>query len=362
MRLSGEVKGLALLVELEGVRHPGLAVGHAGLHPFTGVGPGGSLFALGRLHGLTTLASLDELPFSAPVDARWCVHRDEEGDIAVFGPGGLVLAYDLHLELPPGWQEAAAATGSLLLLVSHVLPPADDMVGVLMEETRQGTVCSGRVRFGPPDLEAAGPPTVTYVLDALSVLAELALHVRDRVLPLEAAKLRARELEAVRRSLEAEHGLSAEAMLDQLTADGLGSRCAPAEMEYLHWRLVTEVAEACGAEAVWRAAALRTVETAAPVVADRRDRAVFEEADAVATRLVEKLEGSVDPAGSEGLPAVLLAAARLRLAVSGRRTGAATSTPGRGGPCGPPSAPWTCTAHCAGHGPATTGRWSSTPG
>ncbi|MFH9265903.1 CHAT domain-containing protein [Streptomyces sp. NPDC017546] len=315
MRRSGEVTGWAFLAEVDGARHAGLAVGQAGLSPFTGAGPGGSLFTRAYARGLAVLTSLDGLPFADAVDARWCVHRDTAGVFAVFGPGGLELAYDLGLDLPPGWLETAAGAGSLVLVVSHVLPAAGDMVGVLTDETRRGMVCAGRVRFGPPGRAAAGPPTVTYVLDPVSVLLELALHVGDRVLSLDAAKLRARGMERTRRGLERQleeaHGLTAEAMLNALTAEASRSLDAPADILHHYWRLVAEVAEECGAESTWRQAALRTVESAAPVLAQRCDRSVFEEADTVAGRLVAELEGS------PGLTAALLAAARLRLAVRG---------------------------------------------
>ncbi|MGC5530146.1 CHAT domain-containing protein [Streptomyces sp. SR-10] len=319
MRRSGEVTGWAFLAEVGGVRHAGLAVGQAGLGPFTGAGAGGSLSTLAQVRGLATLPSLDALPFSEPVDARWCVHRDAEGVVAVFGPGGLELAYDLDLDLPPGWLETVTRTRSLVLVVSHVLPASDDMAAVLTYETQRGMVCAGRVRFGPPGPEAAGPPTVTYVLDPVSVLVELVLHVRDQVLSLDAAKLRARELERARRSLEEAHGLSAGAMLELLVADAVRSRRGAADLSYLYWRLVAEVAEECGADAVWREAALRTVESAAPVLAERCERPVFEDADELSGRLIERLEDSPDgsPDGSPDLAAALLAAARLRLAVRG---------------------------------------------
>ncbi|MFJ6610424.1 CHAT domain-containing protein [Streptomyces sp. NPDC091289] len=311
MRRSGEITGWAFLAEADGVRHAGLAVGQAGLGPFTGAGAGGSLATLAQVRGLPTLTSLDALPFGGPVDARWCVHRDAEGIVSVFGPGGLELAYDLDLDLPPGWLESVAGTGSLVLVVSHVLPSSDDMAAVLTYETQQGMVCAGRVRFGPPGDEAAGPPTFTYVLDPVSVLLELVLHVRDRVLSLDVAKRRARELERVRRSLEEAHELSAGALLDLLVAEGARSRGGAADLLYLYWRLVAEVAEECGAEPVWRDAALRTVESAAPVLAERCERPVFEDADELAGRLIERLEGA------PGLAAALLAAARLRLAARG---------------------------------------------
>lgn len=311
MRLSGEITGWAFLAEVDGARHAGLAVGQAGLSPFTGAGAGGSLFTRAHARGLAVLTSLNELPFTDLVDARWCVHRDAEGVVAVFGPGGLELAYDLDLDLPPGWLETAAGTGSVALVVSHVLPAAGDMVGVLTDEARRGMVCAGRVRFGPPGHEAAGPPTVTYVLAPVSVLLELALHVRDRVLSLDAAKLRARGLERARRGLEDMHGLSAGAMLDLLTADAALGSAGGAELHFLYWRLVAEVAEECGTQATWREAALRTVGSAAPVLAERCERSVFEEADELAGRLMER------PVGSPGMAAALLAAARLRLAVRG---------------------------------------------
>ncbi|WP_097982382.1 CHAT domain-containing protein [Streptomyces sp. f150] len=323
MRLSEDVTGWAFLAEVDGARHAGLAVGQAGLGPFTGAGPGGSLFTRAYARGLAALASLDELPFAEPVDARWSVRREAEGVVSVLGPGGLELAYDLALDLPAGWLETASGAGSLVLVVSHVLPVGDDMAAVLTEEARQGMVCAGRVRFGGPGRpgEPVGPgeslglgesdPAVTFVLDPVSVLLELVLHVRDQVLSLDAAKQRARELERVRRSLGEAHGLSAGALLELLVADVTRSRGEAADLLYLYWRLVAEVAEECGAEAVWREAALRTVESAAPVLAERCERPVFEDADALSGRLIER------PAGSAGLAAALLAAARLRLAVRG---------------------------------------------
>ncbi|MGW0641613.1 CHAT domain-containing protein [Streptomyces badius] len=323
MRLSGDVTGWAFVAEADGVRHAGIAVGQAGLGPFTGAGAGGSLASLAYVRGLPTLTSLDALPFAGPVDARWCVQRDAGGVVSVHGPGGLELARDLDLDLPAGWLESVAATGSLVLVVAHVLPPSDDMAAVLTYETQHGKVCAGRVRFGPPGHEAAGPPTLTYVLDPVSILLELVLHVRDRVLPLDAAKRRARELERVRRSLEEAHGLSAGALLEPLVAEGSRSRGGAADLLHLYWRLVAEVAEECGAEAVWREAALRTVESAAPVLAERCERPVFEDADELAGRLIERLAGPPgyapdgSPDGSPGLAAALLAAARLRLAVRG---------------------------------------------
>lgn len=213
MRLSEDVTGWAFLAEVDGARHAGLAVGQAGLGPFTGAGPGGSLFTRAYARGLAALASLDELPFAEPVDARWSVRRDAGGVVSVLGPSGLELAYDLALDLPAGWLETASGAGSLVLVVSHVLPAGDDMVEVLTEEARQGMVCAGRVRFDGPGRpgEPVGPgeslglgesdPAVTFVLDPVSVLLELVLHVRDQVLSLDAAKQRARELERVRRSL-----------------------------------------------------------------------------------------------------------------------------------------------------------------
>ncbi|WP_318197358.1 CHAT domain-containing protein [Streptomyces sp. MCL20-2] len=319
MRLSEDVTGWAFLVEVGGDRHAGLAVGQAGIGPFTGAGPGGSLFTRAYGRGLAALPSLDELPFAEPVDARWCVHRDEEGVVSVQGPGGLELAYDLDLDLPKGWLETAAGAGSLVLVVSHVLPADDDMVAVLTDETRQGMVCAGRVRFGEPGRSDESDRAVTFVLDPVSALLELVLHVRDQVLTLDAAKRRARELERVRRSLGEAHGLSAGALLELLVADAVRSRGGEADLLYLYWRLVAEVAEECGADAVWREAALRTVESAAPVLAGRCERPVFEDAEELSGRLIERLEGSreVPPDGSPDLAAALLAAARLRLAVRG---------------------------------------------
>ncbi|MEU3930630.1 CHAT domain-containing protein [Streptomyces sp. NPDC029044] len=318
MRLSRDITGWAFTAEVEGVRHAGLAVGPAAISPFTtGEGSGGSLFTRANgWWGLPVLLSLNELPFGHPVDHRWCVTRDDAGVLSVIGPDGAHFAHDLRLDEPPGWQEAAIASGSVMLVVSHVLPAEDDPIGVLDSETRQGMVCAGPVRFGEPgaprDAEG-GAPTVRFLVDPVGTLLELAQFTCDRILSLPRAKQRARELEQTRRAL-AEHtdqAVTAEAMVDLLFRDEFLDHRGRAELLYVYWRLVAEVADACGAQAAWRDAALHTAESAVHLVAERCDRAVFEEADALATRLIDELS---DPAGQE---AALLAAARLRMATRG---------------------------------------------
>ncbi|MFI0218471.1 CHAT domain-containing protein [Streptomyces lydicus] len=83
------------------------------------------------------------------------------------------------------------------------------------------------------------------------------------------------------------------------------------EFMYVYWRLVAEFADVCGTESAWRVAALRTVESAVPLLADRCERVVFEESDAVATRLIDGLSDPTE------LVVALLAAARLRMAARG---------------------------------------------
>ncbi|MFJ9685842.1 hypothetical protein ACIRRX_09175 [Streptomyces bacillaris] len=112
MRRSEDVTGWAFLAEADGGPHAGVAVGRAAPGPFPGAGPGGSLYTRALVRGLAPLASLDELPFTEPVDARWHVHRDAAGVVTVLGPGGLRLAYDLHpvaapVELVPGLVNTA---------------------------------------------------------------------------------------------------------------------------------------------------------------------------------------------------------------------------------------------------------------
>ncbi|MGD9484123.1 CHAT domain-containing protein [Streptomyces sp. TRM70308] len=319
MRLSRDITGWAFIVEVDGVRHAGLAVGLVGVSPFTaGGGAGGSLFTRANgWWGLPVLRSLNELPFGHPVDHRWCVTRDDGGVLSVLSPDGAYFAHDLRLDEPPGWRGAAIASGSVMLVVSHVLPAVDDPVGALDVETRQGMVCAGPVRFGGPDHapreEADGAPTVRYLIDPVGTLMELALHACDRILSLPQAKRRARELERTRQALaeHADHALSARAMVELLFRDEFLDHRGLVELMYVYWRLVAEVADACGAEAAWRDAALRTVESAVHLVADRCDRAVFEEADAVVSRLIDTVS---DPAESG---AALLAAARLRTATRG---------------------------------------------
>ncbi|MGI5369350.1 CHAT domain-containing protein [Streptomyces iakyrus] len=319
VRLSRDITGWAFVVEAEGVRHAGLAVGLAGISPFTtGDGSGGSLFTRANgWWGLPVLLSLNELPFGHPVDHRWSVTRDDAGVLSVIGPDGAHFAHDLRLEEPPGWRETAAASGSVMLVVSHVLPATNDPVGALDFETRQGMVCAGPVRFGEPGRapreEEGGAPTAGFLIDPVGTLMELAHYACDRILSLPQAKQRARELERTRQALVEHTGqaLPAEAMVEPLFRDEFLDHRGPAELLYVYWRLVAEVADACGTLAAWRAAALRTVESAVHVVADRCDRAAFEEADALVSRLIDELS---EPAELE---AALLAAARLRVATRG---------------------------------------------
>ncbi|AWZ06720.1 hypothetical protein DRB96_30125 [Streptomyces sp. ICC1] len=320
VRLSREVTGWAFIAEVEGTRRAGLAVGLADISPFTaGGGAGGSLFARAYARGLPALLSLDALPFGRPADPRWCVTQDAGGVLSVLDPDGAPFAHDLDLERPPGWREAAEASGSVMLIVSHVLPATGDPLDALVFETGRGMVCAGSVRFGEPARAADDPPTVTFVIDPVGVLMDLAQYVCDRIISLDEAKRRARQVEETRRALAEHHALSAGAMVDPLFGDGFPEHGGPAEFMYVYWRLVAELADACGREAAWRVAAFRTVEAGVRLVADRSDRAVFEESAAVAARLIDSLGGSAGPeAGPEaGLVAALLAAARLRLATRG---------------------------------------------
>ncbi|MET9372629.1 CHAT domain-containing protein [Streptomyces sp. NPDC002992] len=318
MRLSQGITGWAFLAEVDGVRQAGLAVGLSGISPFTTAGgAGGSLFARALAWGLPELLSLDALPFDRPVDPRWCVVEAEGGTLSVLSPDGAGFAYDLDLERPPGWREAAHGTGSVMLVVSHALPVTDDPLDALAFETRQGLVCACPVRFGAPDQAERGEPTARFVIDPVGRLRELALFVCDRILSLDEAKRRARELERVRRDLvryATGSALSAETMVGLLFRDEFLDHRGLVELMYVYWRLVTEVADACENRAAWRIAALRTVETAVPLLADRCSRAVFEEADAVTTRLIDDLD---DPADVDDMEAALLAAARLRMASRG---------------------------------------------
>ncbi|MFD0355694.1 CHAT domain-containing protein [Streptomyces sp. NPDC127110] len=312
VRLSREVTGWAFIADVEGVRHAGLAVGLAGISPFTtGGGAGGSLFTRAYARGLPALLSLDELPFSHPLTPRWCVTHDEEGALSVLGPDGTHFVHDLDVEPPPGWNEVADASGSVMLVVSHVLPATDDPLGALVFETRRGKVCAGSVRFGEPAYETDGKPTLTFVIDPVGVLMELAQYVCDRIMSLDEATRRAREMEKTRQAL-AEHGtMPAAAMVDLLFRDEFLDHRGLVEFMYVYWRLVAEVADACAMEIAWRVAASQTVEAGVQLVADRCDRAVFEESEALTVQLIDRLS---DPADLE---TALLAAARLRMATRG---------------------------------------------
>ncbi|MFJ2844894.1 CHAT domain-containing protein [Streptomyces griseofuscus] len=105
--------------------------------------------------------------------------------------------------------------------------------------------------------------------------------------------------------------LPAETMVDLLFRDEFLDHRGLVEFMYVYWRLVAEVADACGRKAAWRVAALRTLESAIPLLADRCERTVFEESDALATRLIDGLSDPTE------LEAALLAAARLRTATRG---------------------------------------------
>jgi hypothetical protein len=232
--------------------------------------------------------------------------------------------HDLDLEGPPGWRETADDSGTVMLVVSHVLPVADDMVDALTFETRRGMVCAGPVGFGERGPEEGGEPRVTVLLDPVGMLMELAQDVCDHILSLDEAKRRAREMERTWEILAERHQLSAETMVDLLFRDEFRAHRGLVEFMYVYWRLVAEVADACGTETAWRVAALSTVESAVPLIADRCERAVFEESDAVAARLIERLS---EPAELEG---ALLAAARLRTATRGPEDFAADDYARRG--------------------------------
>ncbi|MFD9517804.1 CHAT domain-containing protein [Streptomyces sp. NPDC059979] len=312
VRLSREVTGWAFLADVEGVRHAGLAVGLAGISPFTtGGGAGGSLFTRAYAWGLPALLSLDELPFSHSLAPRWCVTQDEEGVLSVLGPDGAYFVHDLDLERPPGWREAAEVSGSVMLVVSHVLPATDDPLGALVFETRRGKVCAGSVRFGEPAHETDGKPTVTFVIDPVGVLMELAQYVCDRIMSLDEAKRRARGVVEMRQALAKHGAMPAASMVALLFRGEFLDHRGPVEFMYVYWRLVAEVADVCAMEAAWRVAAFQTVEAGVHLVADRCDRAVFEESEALAARLIDELSDSAE------LEAALLAAARLRMATRG---------------------------------------------
>jgi hypothetical protein len=337
VRLSRDITGWAFLAQVDGVRRAGLALGAAELSPFTtGGGAGGSLFARAHAWGLPVLPSVSELPFSRPVDPRWCVTRDHAGVLSVRSPDGGRFAHGLDLETPPGWRETADGSGSVMLVVSHVLPATGDPLQALTFETRRGMVCAGPVRFGEPDRAESGEPTVTFLIDPVGELMELAQFVCDRILSLDEAKRRARAMERNRRALAEQGAVSAppaETMVELLFRDEFLDSRGLVEFMYVYWRLVAEVADACGRKDAWRIAALRTVESAVPLLADRCERAVFEESDAVATRLIDSIDGTdgdglSDPAVLE---AALLAAARLRTAVRGPEHFAADDY-ARGGP------------------------------
>ncbi|MDH6623893.1 hypothetical protein M2271_001685 [Streptomyces sp. LBL] len=86
---------------------------------------------------------------------------------------------------------------------------------------------------------------------------ETAIAAGDRILSLSQAKQQARELEQTRQAL-AEHtdqALPAEAMVELLFRDEFHDHRGLVELLYVYWRLVAEVADACGAEAAWRDAA-----------------------------------------------------------------------------------------------------------
>ncbi|MEU4076386.1 hypothetical protein DEJ45_07100 [Streptomyces venezuelae] len=314
VRLSREVTGWAFLADVDGVRHAGLAVGLASISPFTmGGGAGGSLFARAYARGLQALPSMDELPLGRPLVPRWCVTQDEEGVLSVLDPDGARFAHDLDVERPPGWTEAAEVLGSVVLVVSHVLPAAVDPLGALVFEARRGKVCAGSVRFGEPADAADGEPTVTFVVDPVGVLMELAQYVCDRSMSLDEAKRRARGVGAgeMRHVLAERGAMPAAAMVDLLFRDEFLDHRHPVEYTYVYGRLVAEVADACAMEAAWRVAAFRTVEAGVHLVADRCDRAVYEESEALAARLIDSLSDSAD------VEAALLAAARLRMASRG---------------------------------------------
>ncbi|WP_244419545.1 CHAT domain-containing protein [Streptomyces hygroscopicus] len=201
-----------------------------------------------------------------------------------------------------------------MLVVSHVLPATDDPLSALAFETQRGMVCAGPVRFGEAGQAEHGEPTATFLIDPVGQLMELALFVCDRILSLDEAKRQAREMERIRRALaeqDTASTLRAETMVDPLFRDEFLDHGGLVEFMYVYWRLVAEVAEACGKKAAWRVATLHTLECAIPLLADRCERTVYEESDALVSRLIDGLSDPIE------LEAALLASARLRTATRG---------------------------------------------
>jgi hypothetical protein len=303
VRLSRDITRWAFLMEIDGAQRAGLAVGLSVISPFS-VRTGASASPFSRAHafGLPMLDSVDELSLgNSGNHFGWCVEQIAGETLSVRCPDGEPLVPDVELDLPPGWLESAEAAGSVMLVVSHVLPVTDDPLGALALETGHRTVCAGPVRFGAPEIlmdEVA-------VWNPLGDLRDLATDVVEQILSLDEAKRRARVL-----AQDSMFCATFEATVDELLQQDLDYP-GLFDAQYAYWRLVAEVADTCGAEGVWQAAARLAVEAAIAVVAERCDSAVFEDADAVSARLIARQS---DP---QDLVPALVSSARLWLATRG---------------------------------------------
>ncbi|MFI9637111.1 CHAT domain-containing protein [Nocardia sp. NPDC051929] len=242
---------------------------------------------------------MDELSFERPPNPwGWYVEQAADDTLSVRCPDNEPLVPALDVDLPPGWEETAKATREVMLVVSHMLSATDDPLSALAGEIGNHSVCAGLIRFGAPEFRV---DKVT-VWNPLGELWDLTADVAQQIISLDEAKRRARVLAQDEFFCAAFEDTIDSYMRDEIDRPGIfGS-------QYTHWRLVTEVADACGAEKTWQIAAKRTVEAAVEVVAEQCDRAVFNDAEAVNTQLIARQSNPVD---------ALVAGARLRLASRG---------------------------------------------
>lgn len=370
MRKSQDTRVIATMSKIDGAAYAGLVVGTPvgwSVAPVSGRSPSMLMQAYeGRLPRIPAMGR-EMFTFEAP--PGWVARLDPVMDEwYVTSPVNPRFCHGAVPPLPPGWRETAAAAGRVLLLVTDFLNdyPAGsgaDLADELTGLATRGLLHGGMIEFvesavptesvtGSHPPEEDTPPTLTLVRAPTDALVELAELVADRVLTLDEARSRARQIGWItfeRREVDnrpnspavpggdsarvlmggwltMRPGDDPRELLREMTDREIAAVTLPSgpmPMEHACWehyyylRLLVEIADARGGpegSPLWLAAAAPAAEAAAHLVSVTGDRAAFEDADELARRRVAFLRSQplIGP-----LEDALIAAAELRLALLG---------------------------------------------
>ncbi|MEV6764520.1 CHAT domain-containing protein [Streptomyces sp. NPDC051105] len=370
MRKSQETRVIATMSKIDGATCAGLVVGTPvqwSVAPVSGRSP--SMLMQAYEGRLPRIPAMGREMFTLEAPPGWAARLDPVmEELYVTSPVNPRFCHGAVPPLPPGWRETAVTAGRVLLLVTDFLKdyPAGsgaDLADALTGLATHGLLHGGMIEFvesavpAEPDsglalLEEDTPPPLTLVRAPADALVELAELVADRVLTLDQAKSRARQVgwitfeqrkadnrpnppavpggDSARTlmsgSLTMRPGDDPRELLREMTDREIAAVTLPSgpmplehalREHYYYLCLLVEIADARGGpegSPLWLAAAAPAVEAAAHLVSVTGDRAAFEEADELARRRVAFLRSQhlIEP-----LDDALIAAAELRLALLG---------------------------------------------